>query len=71
LQLPNLIFVEKYFFWQLVPQDPDGNKFVDCAIAANAKYIVSEDKHILSIPTDKFFTIEVLSIAEFKATLAP
>ncbi|MBK9013698.1 MAG: putative toxin-antitoxin system toxin component, PIN family [Saprospiraceae bacterium] len=70
LQLPNLIFVEKYFFWQLIPQDPDDNKFVDCAIAASAKYIVSEDRHIKALPTDKFFTVEVLGIAEFKTILA-
>ncbi len=33
------------FFWSLITQDPDDNKFVDCAIAANAKFIVSNDKH--------------------------
>lgn len=70
LQLPNLVFVNKYYFWQLVPQDPDDNKFVDCAIASNAKYIVSEDKHLRTMSTDTFFKVEVLSIAEFKGILA-
>jgi putative PIN family toxin of toxin-antitoxin system len=70
LQLPNLVFVEKYYFWQLIPQDTDDNKFVDCAIAANAKYIVSEDKHLRSIKADKFFTVEVMGIEDFKAILA-
>ena len=70
MQLPNLVFVQKYFFWQLVHQDSDDNKFVDCAIASNAKYIVSEDKHLKAIPTDKFFTVEVLGIADFRAILA-
>ncbi len=69
LQLPNLRYVEKYFFWQLIDQDPDDNKFVDCAIAANAKYIVSEDKHLLALKKDKFFTLDDLKISEFKEVL--
>jgi putative PIN family toxin of toxin-antitoxin system len=70
LQLPNLVFVNKYYFWQLVSKDPDDNKFVDCAIASNAKYIVSEDRHLSAIKTDEFFKVEVLSIADFKVILA-
>ena len=70
LQLPNLVFVEKYYFWQLIPQDPDDNKFVDCAISASAKYIVSEDRHLRALKSDKFFTVEILSVVDFKAILA-
>ena len=29
--------------------DPDDNKFIECAIASNAKLIVSGDKHLLKI----------------------
>ena len=32
--LPNLLLVDKFYFWQDVEQDPDDNKFVDCAISA-------------------------------------
>lgn len=38
---------EAFFKWQLVESDPDDNKFVDCAIASNADYLVSDDKDIL------------------------
>ena len=31
--------IEKYYNWNLIKNDPDDNKFVDCAVAANAKYI--------------------------------
>ena len=31
--------------WNLITADPDDNKFVDCAIAANARFIVTEDHH--------------------------
>jgi uncharacterized protein len=36
--LPNVINIQKYFYWQLVENDPDDNKFIDCAIAASANF---------------------------------
>ncbi len=30
-------------------EDPDDNKFIECAIASNTKLIVSGDKHLLKI----------------------
>lgn len=33
------------FYFNLIKVDPDDNKFVDCAIAGNAKFIVTEDRH--------------------------
>jgi len=30
-------------------EDPDDNKFIECAIASNSKIIVSGDKHLLNI----------------------
>ena len=32
-----------------VCEDPDDNKFIECAIAGNSKLIVSGDKHLLNI----------------------
>jgi putative PIN family toxin of toxin-antitoxin system len=32
-----------------VCEDPDDNKFIECAIASNSKFIVSGDKHLLNI----------------------
>jgi len=37
---------EIYNCWRLITIDPDDNKYVDCAIAANADYIVTNDKHL-------------------------
>ena len=31
--------------FNLITADPDDNKFIDCAVAAQAKYIVTEDRH--------------------------
>ena len=47
-QLENIAETERistYYKWNIITQDPDDNKFVDCAIAANAKFIVSNDNH--------------------------
>ncbi len=41
--LPNVEFITTYFKFQLL-KDEDDNKFVDCAVAANASFIVSHDR---------------------------
>ena len=41
--LQTVHFTHVYFRWQLL-RDADDNKFADCAIAANADYIVTNDK---------------------------
>ena len=42
---PFTLFINPYFNFKLISADPDDNKFIDCAIAANAKYVVTEDSH--------------------------
>lgn len=42
---PHTRRITSYYRFNLIASDPDDNKFVDCAIAANAKYIVTEDHH--------------------------
>ena len=42
---PFTLFITPYFKFQLIDEDPDDNKFVDCAISANTKYIVTEEHH--------------------------
>lgn len=66
LSLPNLVFVTKYFYWELLHADPDDNKFVDCAIAANARYLVSDDRHFRVLNKIPFPKIEVVKVIEFK-----
>ena len=43
LLLPNIKLIVPHFKWDLL-KDVDDNKFVDCAIAGNADYIISNDK---------------------------
>jgi putative PIN family toxin of toxin-antitoxin system len=42
--LLNVHLITSYYRFDLIKKDRDDNKFVDCAIAANANYIISEDK---------------------------
>lgn len=42
---PFVELVTPYYHFQMIQADPDDNKFVDCAIAANARYIVTDDHH--------------------------
>jgi putative PIN family toxin of toxin-antitoxin system len=63
--LPNLLQVNKYYFWRLITVDPDDNKFVDCAIAANADFIVTDDKHFNVLKNVTFPKVKVISAAEF------
>lgn len=37
--------VAPQFQFQIVVNDPDDNKFTDCAITAHADYVITSDKH--------------------------
>ena len=62
---PYVEFISPYFHFNLITVDPDDNKFVDCAITASARYIVSNDKHYNVLKQIPYPTIDVVSIAEF------
>lgn len=63
--LPNVLYINRYYRWELITADPDDNKFVDCAIAANADYLITQDKHFLPLKTLDFPKVSVVSIEEF------
>jgi predicted nucleic acid-binding protein len=53
----------------LIEADHDYDKFVDCAFAADAAYIVSEDKHFNILEKVMFPKIFVLKLREFMEIL--
>lgn len=57
--------VNPYFSLHLISADHDDDKFVDCAFAANATYIVSDDKHYDVLKEIEFPKILVLKLIEF------
>ena len=61
----NVTFVDPHFRLGLITQDPDDNKFVDCAFAANAEYIVSDDKHFKILERTPFPQLNLIRMAEF------
>ncbi|MDO3642124.1 putative toxin-antitoxin system toxin component, PIN family [Mucilaginibacter sp. L3T2-6] len=67
LLLPNVILKNPDFLWQLVENDKDDNKFIDCYIASQSDYIISNDKHIHQIKTNIFPQVSVLKYDEFEA----
>ena len=46
-------------------KDLDDNKFVDCAVVANAEYIVTEDSHFNILKITPFPPVEVKRLHEF------
>ncbi len=65
----NVIRLDPHFHFDLIKQDKDDNKFVDCAIVANAKCIVSEDRHFEILKSIEFPKVDVMGIDEFIKTL--
>lgn len=63
---PNVTFSEPFFKWQLIEQDPDDNKFVDLAIAGNADYLVTNDKHFSPLKAIDFPKVNIVSLDEFR-----
>lgn len=59
---PNTLFINTFYNFNLIQQDPDDNKFVDCAVAAGAKFIVSNDHHYDILKDIVFPRIEVIPI---------
>ena len=61
--------VNPYFSLHLIEADHDDNKFVDCVFAANATYIVSDDKHFDVLKDIAFPRLLVLKLKEFLGLL--
>ena len=58
-------FITPYFHFELIKTDLDDNKFVDCAIAANATYIVSEDNHYKPLKDITYPHLIVIKLMKF------
>lgn len=69
LQLLNRERVEKYFFWNLISQNPDDSKLIDCAIAGHAAFMVTEDKPFRVLADIPFPRVEVMDVETFQARL--
>ena len=64
----NTILVAPHFRMELVTKDRDDNKFVDCAFAAGADYLVSEDSHFNVLRSTPFPLLNLVTLDEFMQT---
>jgi len=68
LNKQNVMFVDPHFRMRLITSDPDDNKFVDCAFAAGADYLVSEDAHFKILNDIPFPQLNLVTLDEFLNT---
>ena len=61
----NVVMKSPSYAFHLIKADEDDNKFVDCAIVANAKYIVSNDRHFDVLREIPFPKVDVIKINQF------
>ena len=63
--LDNVFYTDAHFQFKLIQNDEDDNKFVDCAIASNVHYLVSNDKHFSILKTIDFPNVNIIKMNEF------
>jgi len=59
----NSVFSAKTPALKVVAEDPDDDKFIECAVSLNAHYIVSGDKALLHV--EEYMGIKVLTAKDF------
>ena len=64
-ELPNVSYINPHYHWQLITADPDDNKYCDCAIAGQADYIVTEDRHFDALKNIPFPALATIGIDRF------
>ena len=69
----NVLRKDPYFHLDLVKQDADDNKFVDCAFVCQAEFIVTDDGHFQDVAESPFPQFRILGLDEFaeKMTALP
>jgi len=50
----NVLYAEPHFRFAVISEDPDDNKFVDCAIVVQADYILTSDHHFDVLQTSGY-----------------
>lgn len=66
LELPNVHYTPVFFEMNLIENDPDDNKFVDCAFASGCDYLVTNDRDFEILKRIDFPKITLLSLNEFQ-----
>ena len=65
LKRRNVERIDPYYHWNLITADPDDNKFVDCAFASQADFIVTDDGHFAEAAKSPFPLFRVMGLDAF------
>ena len=65
----NVFKISIYYRWNLIKEDIDDNKFVDCAINSNSHLLVTNDKHFQILKEIDFPKVKVTNIKGFAEQL--
>lgn len=66
IELSNVLLISTYYRLRLITADEEDNKFSDCAFAANADFIITNDKHFNVLNDLSFPSISIIKLEEFK-----
>ena len=69
-RLHTTVFQDVYYHFGLIKEDPDDNKFVDCAVAADAEYIVTNDRHFAVLKDIDWPRVSVVQLTTFASSIA-
>ena len=66
LLLENVVLVTPFFKWNLIADDKDDNKFVDCYLISNSDILVTNDKHFDILKEIDFPRVNIVKIDVFE-----
>lgn len=66
IELSNVYLISTYYRLRLIVADEVDKKFSDCAFAANADFIITNDKHFNVLKDLNFPSIQIVRLEEFK-----
>ena len=61
----NLVRITPTWRFGLITQDPDDNKFVDCAICGRADFLVSNDRHFNVLNQVEFPKVNLVTLQTY------
>lgn len=65
LNLKNIHCIEPFYKWQLIENEPDDNKFFDCAVVASVDFLVTNDSHFNVLKNIPFPSVNIIRAEQF------
>jgi putative PIN family toxin of toxin-antitoxin system len=65
IESPDVIFKRISYAWNVIPKDPDDNKFFDVAVAGNTDYLITNDLHFNEAKNEQFPRVNIISADKF------